>query len=258
MGQTASGPYPMQANSAEIRPAPAAEDVHLMITASGSVRGEMSFRIPSAHARQLVKVFTGTTETTDTTPTADDGPALEELFRQVAGHVVTSARQKGLEVQFTTSVGETPTWSPGASGWIGFGASAPQLVQIEWKLSSALSTALVNTWQEPNAVKQAGSPRLDTKTGKVDKSTAPIDLPSKLDILLDVELDVALRFGGRNILLKEILELGPGSVLELDRDIQDDADLILDGKLIARGELVAVEGNFGLRITEVFAGQHAG
>jgi len=51
--------------------------------------------------------------------------------------------------------------------------------------------------------------------------------------------------------LRDILELGAGSVLELDREIQDPADLLLDGKLIARGEVVVVDGNFGLRVTEV-------
>jgi flagellar motor switch protein FliN/FliY len=53
--------------------------------------------------------------------------------------------------------------------------------------------------------------------------------------------------------LKEILELGPGSVLELDREVQDPADLCLDGKLIARGEVVVVDGNFGLRVAEIFS-----
>jgi flagellar motor switch protein FliN len=61
----------------------------------------------------------------------------------------------------------------------------------------------------------------------------------------------SLRFAGRNILLREILELGAGSVLKLDREIQDPADLLLDGRLIARGEVVVVDGNFGLRVTEV-------
>ena len=74
-------------------------------------------------------------------------------------------------------------------------------------------------------------------------------------MLMDVELDVILRFGGRNILLKEILDLGPGSVVELDRTIQDSADLLLDGRVVARGEVVVVERNFGIRITEVLPTQ---
>ena len=76
-----------------------------------------------------------------------------------------------------------------------------------------------------------------------------------LELLMDVQLNVTIRFGGRDVLLKTIFELGPGSVLELDREIHEPADLLLDGRVIARGEVVAVNGNFGLRVTEVCAGQ---
>jgi flagellar motor switch protein FliN/FliY len=72
---------------------------------------------------------------------------------------------------------------------------------------------------------------------------------------MDLELEVTLRFGGRNLLLKDVLELGPGSVLELDRQVQEPADLLLDGKMIARGEVVMVNGNYGLRVSEVFTSQ---
>ena len=75
----------------------------------------------------------------------------------------------------------------------------------------------------------------------------------KLDLVMDVELDVNLRFGGRRMLLREILELAPGAVVELDRQVQEPADLLLDGRLIARGEVVVVDGNYGLRVTEVLS-----
>ena len=79
------------------------------------------------------------------------------------------------------------------------------------------------------------------------------DLAAKLELFKDVELDVTLRFGGRRMLLREILDLGPGAVVELDRQLQDPVDLLLDGKIIARGEVVVVEGNYGLRVVEVVA-----
>jgi flagellar motor switch protein FliN len=79
--------------------------------------------------------------------------------------------------------------------------------------------------------------------------------PGRLGFFMDMELEVTLRFGGRNLLLKDVLELGPGSVLELDRQVQEPADLLLDGKLIARGEVVIVNGNYGLRVSEVFTSQ---
>ena len=71
------------------------------------------------------------------------------------------------------------------------------------------------------------------------------------DLLLDVELEASLRFGCREMPLGEILELGPGDVVELDRHVSDPVDLIVGDKIVARGDVVLVNGNFGLRVTEV-------
>jgi flagellar motor switch protein FliN/FliY len=71
------------------------------------------------------------------------------------------------------------------------------------------------------------------------------------DLLLEVELDASVRFGSCEMELKDLLELGPGDVVELDRHVADPVDLIVGDKIIARGEVVLVNGNFGLRVTEV-------
>jgi flagellar motor switch protein FliN len=68
-----------------------------------------------------------------------------------------------------------------------------------------------------------------------------------------VELEVALRFGCKELPLGEILDLGPGDVVQLDRNVADPVDLIVGDKIVARGEVVLVNGNFGLRVTEVAA-----
>ena len=78
-------------------------------------------------------------------------------------------------------------------------------------------------------------------------------LPPGLELLLDVELEASLRFGAREMPLGEILDLGPGDVVELDRHVADPVDLIVGDKIVARGEVVLVSGNFGLRVTEVAA-----
>ncbi|MGD0365914.1 MAG: FliM/FliN family flagellar motor switch protein [Acidobacteriaceae bacterium] len=71
------------------------------------------------------------------------------------------------------------------------------------------------------------------------------------DLLLEVELDASVRFGSRELELKDLLELGPGDVVELDRNVADPVDLIVGDRIVARGEVVLVNGNFGLRVTEV-------
>jgi flagellar motor switch protein FliN len=83
--------------------------------------------------------------------------------------------------------------------------------------------------------------------------TAGPGLTPGLELLLDVELEASLRFGAREMPLGEILDLGPGDVVELDRHITDPVDLIVGDKIVARGEVVLVNGNFGLRVTEVAA-----
>ncbi len=74
-----------------------------------------------------------------------------------------------------------------------------------------------------------------------------------VELLLDVELEATLRFGCREMPLGEILELGPGDVVQLDRNVTDPVDLIVGDKIVARGDVVLVNGNFGLRVTEVAA-----
>jgi flagellar motor switch protein FliN/FliY len=74
-----------------------------------------------------------------------------------------------------------------------------------------------------------------------------------VELLLDVELEATLRFGCREMPLGEILDLGPGDVVQLDRHVADPVDLIVGDKIVARGEVVLVNGNFGLRVTEVAA-----
>jgi flagellar motor switch protein FliN/FliY len=84
----------------------------------------------------------------------------------------------------------------------------------------------------------------------VDPATVQVH-PANFKLLMDVELKVSLRFGQRQMPLREVLELTSGSVIELDRQVDEPVELLLDGKVIARGRAVIVDGNYGLRVTEI-------
>ncbi len=87
-----------------------------------------------------------------------------------------------------------------------------------------------------------------------DRGSTPTNsLRPGVELLLDVELEAALRFGSREMPLGDVLDLGPGDVVQLDRHVSDPVDLIVGDKIVARGEVVLVNGNFGLRVTEVAA-----
>ncbi|MDE1178388.1 MAG: flagellar motor switch protein FliN [Edaphobacter sp.] len=78
---------------------------------------------------------------------------------------------------------------------------------------------------------------------------------TRIDMLNDIDLDATLRFGSREMTLEEVLNLGPGSVIELDRHISEPVDLVVGDRIVARGEVVVMSGNFALRVTEVAAPQ---
>lgn len=80
-----------------------------------------------------------------------------------------------------------------------------------------------------------------------ERSTNDIEL----ERVIDVPLTVTLRFGQREMRLRDVLELNPGSLIELDRQIEEAVDLLLEERVIARGEVVIVDGNYGLRVTEI-------
>ena len=74
---------------------------------------------------------------------------------------------------------------------------------------------------------------------------------SNLEVLMDVELPISVRFGRAEMSLLALTRLGPGSVIDLHRSPDDPVELMVSGKVVARGEVVVVAGNYGVRVTEV-------
>ena len=75
--------------------------------------------------------------------------------------------------------------------------------------------------------------------------------PAGLDIVLDVPVELAVEIGRTEMTIGETLELGPGSIVVLNRMTGEPVDLLVNGRRIARGEVVAIDEQFGLRITTV-------
>lgn len=213
-------------------------DLHVTVTVAGALRGEMALRFPRATVLAAAQFFLGEPQDSATEFKPTHQEALEELLRQVAGHAATALKPRWGEVQLRVESGAAPSWSAGASGWLASGSGAAFPLGVEWRMSAALHAALVAAGQSSR--QQAAEP-----------PSQPVSGQGNLDLLMDVELEVTLRFGECNLPLRDILELGEGSVVELDRQVEEPVDLLLDGKLIARGQVVVVDGNYGLRIEEM-------
>lgn len=77
------------------------------------------------------------------------------------------------------------------------------------------------------------------------------EAPKNIDRLLDVELDVVVRFGVTQMPLRDVVRIGVGSMVELDRGVDEPVELFINGRSLARGEVVVVDGYYGVRITEI-------
>jgi flagellar motor switch protein FliN/FliY len=75
--------------------------------------------------------------------------------------------------------------------------------------------------------------------------------PASLDLLLDVEMPVSVSFGRTQLQLKEAIKLSTGSIIELNRTINEPVEVIVNNCVIARGEVVVIEGNYGVRIQQI-------
>ncbi len=75
--------------------------------------------------------------------------------------------------------------------------------------------------------------------------------PRKLDLLLDVPLDLSVELGRARMSIQDLLNMSPGSVIELDKIAGEPLDFMVNGRLVARGEAVVVNDKFGVRITDI-------
>jgi flagellar motor switch protein FliN/FliY len=73
------------------------------------------------------------------------------------------------------------------------------------------------------------------------------------DLILDIPLEVKAELGRSKMLVNDLLQLGQGSILELDRKVGDQIDIFVSEKLLARGEVVVVDEKFGIRLTDIIS-----
>lgn len=83
--------------------------------------------------------------------------------------------------------------------------------------------------------------------------TAAMPDEQNLNLLLDIPLQVTVELGRTKKLIKEILELSAGSIIQLDKLAGEPVDILVNNKLIAKGEVVVIDENFGVRVTDIIS-----
>jgi flagellar motor switch protein FliN/FliY len=209
-----------------------AEKVSFGISVSGAFQGSAAIGLARSDVALLAQNFSDAA----TEASNEQEKAVQALLQEIS-----QAAAAFLEAQFgslTLQVNaiNVPPWQ-GTAMVLRVADSEPRSVTLYLLISDELIKAMGSDVQSMPSASVA-----DVK-GIVSEAN--------LDLLMGVDLALTLRFGTRTLTLREILDLSSGSVVELDRQVQEPADLLLGDKLIARGEVVIVDGNYGLRITEL-------
>jgi flagellar motor switch protein FliN/FliY len=124
---------------------------------------------------------------------------------------------------------------------------ASELSQMD---TSKLGDALVAAASEPQG--GAGAPG-GGGAASVKKSAAPAGPVQSLDFVLDIPLRVTAELGRTKMSIREVLELGQGSVIELSKLAGEPLEVLVNEKLVARGEVVVVNEKFGIRLTDIIS-----
>jgi flagellar motor switch protein FliN/FliY len=86
-----------------------------------------------------------------------------------------------------------------------------------------------------------------------DVNVPPQASPQNLSMLMDIPLKVTVELGRTKRQIKDILDLSPGSIIELDKLAGEPVDILVNNKLIAKGEVVVIDENFGVRVTDILS-----
>jgi len=256
---TGDAPRPMETTTQELL----ASGVHARFVGGGALKGELAIVCETSAALSLAQVFMS--ELLEASVEFGDShrDAFLELLRQVAGVVATDWKSEvGRDVLISFHSAAEPPFAGATEMAVEIHGESLPSVTVKLVLNRELTEILsAQPAAPPMAAEpaQAAATQAARQTAEVESqdsvSSAP---PANLDLLLDVDLEATIRFGEREMLLKEIYGLMPGTVIELDQLINEPAQLLVAGRTVAWGEVVVVDGNFGLRVTEVASrGQRA-
>lgn len=185
----------------------------------------------------------------ETVPEGEEQKTWLEILSQWLAAVARSLGSAlGREVTCAAGSETAPAASP--SGWaaytLGFGETtlAPLSMVFSAALLALLASPPVDETREGDGVEA------DSEASAPAAEHLPA-VSRTMDLLLDVDLPVSISFGKTQLALKDVLKLTTGSIVELNRGVNEPVDVLVNHCLVARGEVVVVEGNYGVRIQQI-------
>ncbi len=199
---------------------------------TGPVEGHAVLGLHTDDARMLAGLVMGFDE-----PPSDDviTDSLQEMSQQAASAVTVSLGAP-LKVVVDGPV-HVSAAVPTTADWATLSAGSLTLRVAMWHSLAPARTAAPRPAAAPSAPAPQGRP--------------PAASAGNLDLILDIELPLWVRFGSTAMTLQALCKVGPGTTIDLERSPDDPVDVMVNDTVIARGEVVVVAGNYGVRVTEV-------
>ena len=215
--------------------------------ATGPLTGEFALFVLKPDALLLYQLLSGQVPEERAEISSEVRETVAELFRRLVDEALPVLKSKtGGEVECAFCGFEPPGWEVCLGFPLEIAGSKTRPLQICFIADENLAKSATP------AIAAVAAPHSASQSGKAMATPVPT-LPGKenLGLLLDIKLEAMLRFGEREMLLREILNLNAGSVVELNRKVNDPVELIVCGKVVAKGDVVVLDGNYALQVTQV-------
>ncbi len=230
-----------EAGQASPASAPAGRSVEWVASSTfgGPVEGSVAIGFSRDDGASLAKAVMGFDDVPDDT-------AVVDMIQEIAAQAFSALGQRTEAAGASLAPAVVTSTAP-ASGTSSFvvtlGATLAPVVTCWCEAARVAAAAPVS----PSAAAGADAP-----AGRAEATIPPAHAtPDNLEVILDIDLPLTVRFGVTEMTLDALTRLGPGSVIDLGRSPDDPVEVLVNGRLVARGEVVVVAGNYGVRIHEV-------
>lgn len=219
------------------------------IQAKGDFEATLAILTPVNLATALADTMVGGEGNSKESMDDDDLDAIKEINSNIFGALSTNlGSQKTLpKLSFSCTdinfiANDTPLTSYAQNYHFNF-----TLNTIDAPLFLLTSQEFENNFSNPQAQK---SPAMQEIPQEINQNLSAEEMKN-ISMLLDVKLNVKVRIGQKKMLLKDVISMDIGSVIELNQLANEPLEILIDDKVIAKGEVVIVDGNFGIQVTEI-------
>lgn len=218
----------------------------IMIEASGAKGGKLSVALSVSLATALGDLMLGGDGAELTEMNDDDLDATKEIVSNIFGSLGTSISAQQDMPQLTFEIKEITFIAEGTMPVEGMSKQylyEMGIASTNAQMILAADSDFISNFEE--VTQEAEAPSSNTTPSLSEEELKNISL------IMDVELPVRVRIGTKTVLLKDVLNMDIGSIVELDQLANEPLDVLIGDKIIAKGEVIIVDGNFGVQIVEI-------